>query len=108
MRRLAVKCNIRDRALARELTGRGEAWQNSTGTMRAHPGPPETMGYLPHEWHESASKAEYVIMSYNTPIAWYRRSSRSGPPIWTVPDVRYSQTTSVQQGNVRSLIYQAV
>lgn len=53
-------------------------------------------GRLPAEWSGcfwSAMDANdiYVVYSYGTPIAWYANG------IWTMPDVRYSVTTSRHQ-----------
>lgn len=55
-------------------------------------------GYLPKE-HAEAMRAQnpnYVVKSYDTPIAWH------GDAGWIVPDVKYSRTTSRLQGTIRS------
>lgn len=54
-----------------------------------------SMGSLPRQWHESASKAHYVVYSYSTPIAWY--VPRVG---WIHPNEKYSVTTSRHQSKV--------
>jgi hypothetical protein len=57
-----------------------------------------SFGQLPRE-HQDAfveHNPNYVVHSYSTPIAWH--SDTHG---WHVPDVKYSQTTSRQQGVVR-------
>ena len=46
-------------------------------------------GRLPGAWRERyrADQPDYVVWSYATPIAWHGQNG------WTVPPVRYSQTT---------------
>ena len=59
---------------------------------------PGTFGQLPKE-HQDAyveHNPNYVVSSYSTPIAWHSETHE-----WHVPDVKYSQTTSRQQGVVR-------
>lgn len=51
-------------------------------------------GRLDNEYRESASKADYVIYSYGTPIAWH------GPDGWNFPDEKYSVTTSRHQSKI--------
>ncbi len=59
-----------------------------------------TLGRLPREYHTSALRADYVVYSYVTPIAWH------GPDGWTVPDTRYSVTTSKHQGRIATAVSQ--
>lgn len=40
----------------------------------------------------------YVVYSYGTPIAWHAHGT------WTVPDVRYSVTTTRHQNTVRKAV----
>lgn len=47
----------------------------------------------------STGRVDYIVHSYGTPIAWHRTDSG-----WTVPDVRYSATTSRHQGEVRRAV----
>ena len=49
-----------------------------------------SFGRMPHELREQfqEDRPDYVVWSYATPIAWHGRRG------WTVPDVRYSPTTS--------------
>lgn len=54
---------------------------------------------LPREYHEAVRHASYVVYSYETPIAW-----RDGDGGWTVPDVKYSRTTSRHQNTVRTAV----
>lgn len=46
------------------------------------------------------SRADYIVFSYKTPIAWH--DSVTGA--WTVPDVKYSKTTSAHQTKVRTCV----
>ena len=47
-------------------------------------------GYLPGEWRDvfDDDAPDYVVWSYQTPIAWH------GARGWVVPPVRYSPTTA--------------
>lgn len=84
----------------------GETFSNSTGSLRGdyaywYP----STGRLPRGWVErlradyDVARAEgsmfYVVYSYATPIAWGREGD-----LLTVPDVRYSVTTSRHQSAV--------
>jgi hypothetical protein len=58
---------------------------------------------LPAEWQDRFihSGAQYVVWSYDTPIAWWVPTSEGGPKEthgWVIPDVSYSVTTSRYQG----------
>lgn len=60
-------------------------------------------GRLPEPWREKFFQAKhsvpwsdfYVVYSYGTPIAWWTKAGG-----WTVPDVKYSRTTTKHQGNL--------
>ncbi len=41
---------------------------------------------------------DYIVYSYGTPIAWHGKFG------WTIPNVKYSVTTSKHQGYVRRAI----
>lgn len=63
------------------------------------------LGRLPRE-HGNAlmldylsGRLDFIVYSYGTPIAWHRTDTG-----WTVPDVRYSVTTSRHQGVVRGAV----
>lgn len=58
-----------------------------------------SFGRVPDEYSLDIFNARYVIYSYGTPIAWRDRRGE-----WTVPDVRYSVTTSKHQGKVRAAL----
>ena len=55
-----------------------------------------SFGLLPGEWRDRfiADRPEYIVWSYATPIAWHGRHG------WTIPPVRYSQTTGRQLSHV--------
>jgi len=67
-------------------------------------GPAPDMGHLPRQFHESARRAVYTVISYGTPIAWVTenddQTSRE-PYVYHLPDVGYSPTTGQQQYEVR-------
>jgi len=55
-----------------------------------------TVGWLGMSLWKSAQQAQYVVYSYETPIAWYTHGVG-----WTVPKVKYSATTARHQSVVR-------
>lgn len=60
-------------------------------------------GQLPEDRKNGFLRAQdaddfYAVYSYVTPIAWYAHG------VWTVPNVRYSQTTSRHQNVVRKAV----
>lgn len=71
-----------------------------------------TAGRLPEEFrkefysdtHDSErNELEfYAVVSYDTPIAWYLQGKG-----WTIPDTRYSPTTSAHQGIARQAAHAA-
>lgn len=67
-------------------------WANHSGSMSAHPGPAASFGSLSGDWCVSASTAEYVIYSYQVPIAWITPEGEV-----VMPDYTYSATTSRHQ-----------
>ncbi|HST77251.1 MAG TPA: hypothetical protein VLN58_02050 [Verrucomicrobiae bacterium] len=58
-------------------------------------------GELPDYWARKFNQTEktYVVFSYATPIAWCDVNC-----VWTVPDVRYSVTTSKHQSRIRTAV----
>lgn len=50
----------------------------------------------------SLDHADYVVFSYDTPIAWHDAERDA----WVIPDVRYSVTTSKHQGTIRTAVSQ--
>lgn len=52
---------------------------------------PSYLGHLPPEFSEGIENAEYVVMSYRTPIAWVTEGEI------ILPDVGYSLTTGQHQ-----------
>lgn len=61
---------------------------NLTGGPRGLRG----FGYLPSEWRDVFydDAPDYVVWSYETPIAWHGRQG------WVIPPVKYSPSTSRQ------------
>jgi len=95
--RLAFKTRLQDRRRAAALVAALQPFSNSTGTIRGIVGPPDDLGQLPPDWVDQfpSSGIQYTILSFATPIAWLHDGR------WTMPDVRYSQTTTIHQGWVR-------
>lgn len=48
-----------------------------------------------YNMHRSSHMIEYVVLSYDTPMAWYADGQ------WFMPDTKYSATTSKHQGIIR-------
>lgn len=74
------------------------------------------LGNLPWQYGESLARADYVVLSYETPIAWHLDlpadltdvdsldawvDGRDNPGVWVIPDVKYSITTTDHQQTVR-------
>lgn len=77
-------------------------FDSHTGSFWGVPNPGgKVAGYLPREYRDEfyAANMDYVVYSYSTPIAWHVPGEG-----WTVPDVKYSRTTSRHQGIVRRAI----
>lgn len=60
-------------------------------TLWATCDPPDYLGYLPPRYSAGIECADYVVMSYNTPIAWETDGEI------TIPDVGYSPSTGAHQ-----------
>lgn len=77
------------------LSGRRQV----NGTAYYHP------ELLPKPWREriNEDQPDYVVWSYGTPIAWHCKDDE-GKDIWTIPDERYSATTTRHQGMVRTAL----
>lgn len=120
LNRLALKAGRnarRDRdALAKLLTPGSDTYHrpfsNSTGSVKGHPFKRASHGYvtpfgqLPERFTDSVWEADYVIWSYQTPIAWHVPAA-ANPGRWIMPDVTYSVTTSMQQGEIRLALHYA-
>jgi hypothetical protein len=96
-----IRCSIRDSDMPIVRRQEFEAYGAMSGTEGSSY--PYT-GHLPDE-HAKALLADagkgdvdYVVYSYSTPIAWHT------PKGWTIPDVKYSRTTSRHQGVVRRAV----
>lgn len=79
------------------VTGRNfpERWQVNTGRL-----PEENVAEL-----DTIKGPVYVIFSYATPIAWCVETDDG--PQWTVPEVRYSNSTNSHQAAVRKAVANA-
>lgn len=83
-------------ALAERLKAKSE-WH--MGNMRAIRNPSSVMlGQLPAEHRQGIGWADYVVYSYQTPIAWH--VSHGDDRYWVQPDVKYSATTTTHQGKI--------
>lgn len=87
---------------------RGEAFQSGAlkGTPYDHVPLGITLGQLPDDWNAvftwQADTIDYIVWSYQTPIAWhYNEGDALDPDRWVIPDVRYSHTTTRHQGFAR-------
>lgn len=89
------------------------------GALRGMPGNATgwSLGQLPGEYHDSVGRADYVVYSYNTPIAWHVPNRNIGftlgdgtpapiEPGWVMPQEKYSVTTSKHQGRIFTAISQ--
>lgn len=76
----------------------GNIWGEKTDSPR--------YGILPENWvvafqtDRSSYGIDFVIYSYNTPIAWKLSKTEETPNVWVVPPVKYSQSTTGQQSAV--------
>lgn len=84
-----------------------EPFDTSTGSLfgvllpagmlsRPHP------GRLSEEWIGDLKRpdVDYVIVSYQTPIAWHHSTDDE----WVMPEDRYSTSTSKHQGRIRTAL----
>jgi len=69
--------------------------QSDPPTLWAVTTPPSYLGKLPRQYAESLTTADYVVISYSTPIAW----ETDGEIV--LPDVGYSATTGQHQYTVK-------
>lgn len=75
------------------LRGRVNPGSTDSGQLRARHAAASNL------WTADQSKIDYVIYSYNTPIAWH--VSAEGVDEWIYPDTSYSRTTSQHQAKIR-------
>lgn len=85
---------------AEEMIARREVFrmrgQVDPPTLWATDTPPSYLGSLPPQYADSLMTANYVVMSYRTPIAWEQDGEI------TLPDVGYSPTTGQHQYTVKA------
>lgn len=96
--------NITNRQVPQFVASRSDFTSNS-GKAARYDYLPET-GRLPQEWVQqlriavdtarNAGEKVYVVHSYATPVAWCFAGQ------WTIPAVKYSQTTGRFQNLIRS------
>jgi hypothetical protein len=83
---------------------------NTHGALRGRVRPESSeSGYLRDKspaaaqlWQADQSKIDYVVYSYNTPIAWQVTGTTFSE--WIYPDVRYSRTTSAHQSKIKTAL----
>jgi hypothetical protein len=87
----------------------GRAWRNSSDSFRGQPLAPgdrihtgKMSGPELDEFvgHMRAGRVEYVIRSYETPIAYLVKNAPGHPSFWVIPDTGYSNTTRQQIGRL--------
>lgn len=71
----------------------------TNGALTGVQGAPRTYGHLPVKYRYSAAKADYVVYSYDTPIAWHTADEG-----WVQPFVYYTPTTTKHQGKIRTAL----
>ena len=92
-----------------EYSNSGRAWRNSSDSFRGQPMKPgdrigtgQMSGHELDEFlaHLHAGRVEYVIRSYNTPIAYLVTNQPGHASFWVIPDTGYSNTTRQQIGRL--------
>jgi len=98
-----------DREKLVQLLSEHRTFRNSNGSLVGKPHvagqslPDNATGELPDDIRPLTTDADYIVYSYETPIAWHvqtlQNRDETGHPHgkWMLPDVRYSATTSRHQ-----------
>jgi hypothetical protein len=74
---------------------------DTSGALKGRSGEaPWSWGRLDYDHRASVKDADYVIYSYQTPIAWRTQGQ------WHTPNVKYSVTTSRHQSKIFTAIDQ--
>lgn len=73
---------------------------STNGALTGVQGAPRTYGELPVKYRYSAAKADYVVYSFDTPIAWHTAAG------WRMPPVSYSPITSRHQSKINMALSQ--
>lgn len=109
---LAVKHGAnhqRDMERLGTLSNSGKPWRNSSDSFRGQPlGPGESIstGQMSgpeleeFKMHARAGRIEYVIRSYETPVAYLVKGEPGHASFWMITATRYSNTTSQQVGRL--------
>ena len=96
-------------ALRDALRNRGDfaiSTRNLRGQARLTLRYPLFTGRLPAEYSDSAQSADYVVFSYDTPIAWHLAGQDAErDEAWIVPGTPYSRTTTQHQTAVSDALY---
>lgn len=88
----------------------GKPFDTPTGNLRGErhtPGQHVRRGELPEAHAATLDRADYVVWSWQTPIAWHDPmdiTSRAARGRWHVPAVHYSQTTTIHQGKILTAV----
>src|SRR5687768_2943852 len=84
-------------ALTKHLPRTDEWHKGSMGVSEAKK-PYGSYGQLSVVYYESVKHADYVVYSYDTPIAWLTYG------MWHMPDKKYSVSTSKHQGKISTAL----
>lgn len=104
------RVNVDSWTVLRDLIAKDEPFNRVVDSFHGYPCSADhgfIVGELPSAWRDQfnmdtrfAGGIDYIVYSYRTPIAWRRADSH----LWTMPDVRYSVTTSKHAGRLRPAI----
>lgn len=99
-----------------DKSGQFPRYRNAFRGRKMNVGRLSQLGQLPDEWRakwrQDKGEIDYVIYSYETPIAWrvsdtwYGNHGQTHSHRWVMPNVKYSLTTSKHQGKVRTALSQ--
>ena len=100
-----IRCSTRDHVAIAEALDNLRPFTTS-GALHGEPHAlvwSQSCGRLPaaeaRRFMDRAETIDYVVYSYVTPIAWH--DAETG---WTVPNVKYSPTTSHHQSTIRAAV----
>lgn len=95
-KRLPLNNSIEARRHAAALIEAGKPFSTGGSLCGKVGDPPNSTGSLPEKYVQSARNAQYLIYSYDTPIAWLTVNGT-----WLIPEEFYSATTTKHQGMTR-------
>lgn len=112
--KLNSRCGPRSMwTLYAETLAAGKPFTTPTGYLRGErhtPGVHVRRGWLDERHAATLDDADYVVWSFDTPIAWHvpQWTGRTGwqgrRARWHVPAVHHSQTTTVHQGKILTAV----